>query len=169
MFFHHERNNWEKSVLVLSAIGAGFMAYLLRLHFQDGGSSVCNFGAGFSCEIVNQSAYSTVAGIPVSLLGLTYFAAVFAVTWRNVKDHMRAIQLATLASLVFSFYLSFVEARVLYTFCLFCEASKALMLCILYASFRGTRHAETAVKPEWYALALGCGVAFTWLAMAAQG
>jgi len=159
----NELSTVKKTTLALALAGALIMGYLTLLHYQDGGSSFCNFGAGFSCQIVNQSVYSEVFGIPVSLLGLAYFVGVMAVILYGVAWALVAIQLVTVSSLVFSFYLSFVEAKLLYTFCLFCEASKLIMFGILGLTFKPSRLQEKQSEPWMYGVALIAGAMVTLL------
>lgn len=151
----------EKAILALSALGAAFMAYLLALHFRPDASSLCDFGAAFSCEIVNRSIYSEVAGVPVSALGLAYFLTAIAAIALRARLAHEFIALFTVGALVFSAYLSFVEARLLYTFCLFCELSKLLMIAIVIHCERHLRALGTRM-PVWaYAAALAGGAVFT--------
>ena len=129
-------------IAVLSVLGIVCMSYLLSLHFEGASSSAfCNFGAGFSCQIVNQSLYAEVAGVPVAALGLVYFAGVIGlVALRDrVPYSMRLLFLGTLGLLVFSLYLSVVELTVLRSICLFCEGSKVLMLAIAALAYGEAR------------------------------
>ena len=151
----------EKAMLALSVFGAGSMLYLLKVHYA-GGSGVCDFGAGFNCQIVNQSMYADVLGVPVSALGLMFFVTVATVAWTRSRWAMPWVQLFTVGSLVFSLYLSFIEYRVLYSICVFCEASKLAMVGILALAYRDTREGESVVSPHAYAAAVACGAAFTW-------
>jgi uncharacterized membrane protein len=154
----------EKWIVGFSALGAAFMAYLFTLHFEGASSSLCNFGAGFSCQIVNQSIYSVLGPIPVSVFGFLYFASAIAAILLRAKRAHEFLALVTAGALVFSAYLSFVEARVLYTFCLFCEASKLLMVAILIHCERHLRGLGARVTASSYAAAVGAGLVFTLIA-----
>jgi len=120
------------------------MVYLTYLKFSAG-TSFCDINAAFSCSVVNQSVYSTLLGIPVSILGLIYFAAVGGLVFSGVagKETYRLIFLATAASLAFSLYLSYAEVFILQTICVLCESSKVLMLLIGVASFSEMRRPRT--------------------------
>ena len=161
MDFLRNRSVYDKTIMGLAALGTGFMSYLTYLHFESDGGTICDFGAGFSCQIVNQSLYSEILGVPVAVLGLTYFIAMFAVAATRTKWADEIIQLCAIASLVFSFYLSGIEYRVLATICIFCELSKVLMLCIFLASYRGARANGLVIKARYFAAALLGGAGFT--------
>lgn len=128
----------------LGALGMALMAYLAGIHFAPSSSSFCNFSAKFSCDLVNQSVYSEIAGLPISALGFLYFLTIAALPFtRLVKAPFRVVASFTVFSLIFGIYLSGVEYFVLRTFCLFCEISKLLMLGILaLAIFECRRHGQ---------------------------
>ena len=136
MFSLKKRSLIDYSIITFCLVGIGFMSYLLRLHFLKGGNSICDFSSHFSCQIVNQSLYSEVLGIPVALFGLIYFFVVGVMVAGQFSKHtFRAIILFTLGSLVFSLYLSGIEYFYLGVVCLFCELSKIVMVSILLLSF----------------------------------
>src|SRR3989344_3467526 len=134
----HKRQNIKKIVLVvLSLLGVLIMGYLLSLHFSEEGGSFCNLGEGLSCDIVNKSIYSTIMGIPMSLLGLLYFIAVFVGVIKSYDDKtLRIIALATVAFLGPSLYLTIIELTVIKSICVFCEGSKILMIIIAAISWK---------------------------------
>lgn len=158
----------EKTIIILASLGVAFMAYLVALHYQTSVSSLCNFGAGFSCQIVNQSLYSEMLGIPVSLLGIIYFLSVIAAITLRMRRAFEGILLFTVASLVFSAYLTFIEARMLATFCVFCEASKVLMLAIFGLAHGHARSVGVRVPASRFVWALVAGAAFTGVAALLQ-
>ena len=73
----------DKMLMVLCGLGLAFMGYLAYLHFKVTDGSICNFGAGVSCEIVNKSIYSEILGVPLSFLGLAYFITIFALAYKK--------------------------------------------------------------------------------------
>lgn len=159
----------EYVAMSVATLGTAFMSYLTYLHFhKGGGSALCDFGGSFSCQIVNQSVFSEIAGIPVAVLGLTYFLAVAGLVSLRMKDAWRIIQIFTLASLVFSAYLSGIEYLWLGVVCLFCEMSKILMLVLLGLSTSALAKASTPTKRSWLAAAAGTGLAFTGIAFLLQ-
>lgn len=119
-------------IIAFAAVGLAMMGYLTWLHYAPGASSVCDLGEGFSCQVVNQSVFSEILGIPLALLGAGYFAvaAVLAAVARIRKRHV-ALVVFSAFSLVFSLYLSGIEVFMLDSICVFCEASKVMMVAIL--------------------------------------
>ena len=47
-------------------------------HYGTSATSYCDIGENFNCDIVNRSTYSTVAGVPVALIGIAGYLAVLA-------------------------------------------------------------------------------------------
>jgi uncharacterized membrane protein len=149
----------RRDILGFSAIGAASMAYLMYVHFKPSGSSLCDFGDGFSCDIVNKSVYAEIFGVPVSLLGLVYFAAVFAVAYRKelFAKYVGEVQAATVASLVFGLYLTWVEVFLLGSICVFCELSKIMMVGIIFETVVAARRAGTRQLARFTPAAIGAG------------
>lgn len=123
------------------------MSYLLSLHYApvqiNDVTGLCTIGDNISCFEVNKSVYSQVFGIPISLLGLLYFSAVFiAVFLKPSPRQLGILSLITIAFLGPSFYLSVIEATVLYKWCLYCELSKFFMICIAVLSWLESRNSR---------------------------
>ena len=59
----------------VATAGLAIAAYLTAVHYT-GGSPACAIAHG--CEVVQQSRYAELAGVPVALLGLLGYAAILA-------------------------------------------------------------------------------------------
>ncbi|HTM67726.1 MAG TPA: vitamin K epoxide reductase family protein [Candidatus Binatia bacterium] len=152
----------DDAVLALGLLGMAFMGYLSYLHFKTTpGSSFCNFGAHFSCEIVNKSVYAELFGVPLAFMGFAYFAFVAALATSAYPWRHRAILLASVFSIVFSLRLSFVELFVLGAICAFCEASKVVMFAIIGLTARSVIRARERLPLGGIAWALFAGAVFT--------
>lgn len=118
------------AILVLAAAGAGIAGYLLYERWT-GGAPVCGTGG---CEIVQQSKYSKIAGLPVALLGLIAYVAIF-VTAFNRSELARAAGAAiALGGLVFAVYLIYVQAALIDAFCQWCLASDVVIALLAVAT-----------------------------------
>lgn len=161
----------EKTIVGLSALGTAFMGYLTYLHYKPSShGALCNFGAGFSCDLVNKSVYSEIMGVPVSVMGLAYFLGVaYLVVRKPVADAMRVIQLFTAFSIVYSLYLTYIEVYVLGSVCLFCELSKITMLSIMGLASRDMFAAKLPMRYPLLAAAALAGLAFTGVASYIRG
>src|SRR3981081_3700651 len=63
------------AMLVLAAVGLGLASYLTYVHYS-GIKPACSLGG--SCEKVQTSAYSHLAGVPVALMGLIGYVTILA-------------------------------------------------------------------------------------------
>jgi uncharacterized membrane protein len=129
--------------IVLSVLGAADAIYLLVLKItQNELMCVGNHG----CITVNNSIYSEIYGLPVSVLGLIGYLAILLVLLIEslpgiakkigpfsfvVANGPLFIFGATLIGLLFSAYLTYIEAFVIYAYCPFCVAS-AILMTILF-------------------------------------
>lgn len=124
-----------KIIGVLAGIGLLVSVYSL-LHNQGFSSGAfCTIGDKLNCDIVNKGPFSTIAGIPVSFIGVVGYLFLLICSWMLVKKPSdRGLQwflvLASVGGLVFSLYLTGIEAFILDTWCLLCLTSQALILSI---------------------------------------
>lgn len=150
------------AMVLFSILGAAFMGYLTSVHFDSGDSSLCDLGGAFNCHIVNQSIFSELLGVPVSILGMGFFLAVAVIALKkNIENRYRLIALITIFCLVFSLYLTVIEVMYLGTVCLFCEGSKALMLAILGIALWRVRERKDQLSPAAIVAAVAAGLIFT--------
>jgi uncharacterized membrane protein len=104
--------------------GMAVAGYLTWVHY-DAGALVCVAGGG--CETVQQSSYADLAGIPVALLGLLGYAAIFAlVLWDTPTARLGAAALAVFG-LAFSVYLIVLQLFVIDAVCVWCLANDVLI------------------------------------------
>ena len=117
---------------ILNLLAIPITAFLIYLHFRPEASAFCNFGAGLDCDKVNKSIYSTFLGIPVAIMGCTAYIILLIFSIRGFfRDQKRLIPYATLfvaAGTAFALYLTYVEAFILHTFCLFCVLQQIIIL-----------------------------------------
>lgn len=94
-------------------------------------------GTSLSCSVVANSPYSSVFGIPLSLLGMIFYIVIFfgAMAYREFGNTkmLTAVSVFTIVGLVMSAYLTGIQAFVLHTFCRFClfSAGTSTILFVL--------------------------------------
>lgn len=122
---------FRKIIILLSLAGLAIMTYLTYIHFAKA-KSFCDLSETVSCDVVTTSIYSEVFGIPISILGLGYFALVFfLMTFKYSTKIYRGLVMLTLFCLVPSLYLTATEIFFIKAFCPLCETSKVIMFGIL--------------------------------------
>lgn len=114
------------AVGILAFLGLVDATYLTVKHFT-GGKVVCGAIPGLDCDVVLGSIYSEFFGIPLALLGALYYAGVLTVIvgfWK-LKQHALLQLLFGLTSIgvITSLYLVYIQAFVLYAYCLYCMTS----------------------------------------------
>ena len=138
------------AIAVLALIGVFDAAYLSMYKLGIIGGLTCRVG---SCEQVQNSPQSALLGIPVSVLGLGAYVALLALALvgvqpRFVRDRRIAQAIAAIAGVgvLFSAYLTYVEARVIYMWCQYCVISAILITLIFLLSLPGLRRARAAAS-----------------------
>ena len=119
-------------IAVLSLAGAIVSGVSLDRHYAKSATSFCDLGEKFNCDIVNRSEQSEVMGIPVAAIGVVGYGALFALStfYRSRTETPFRLLIAATAGLLFAFYLTYVEAYVLMTWCVLCLSSLALISLI---------------------------------------
>jgi len=125
---------------ILGFSGTGLLAsvYSVKTHYEGGDHAICSFNEVFNCDVVNHSAYSEFFGIPVALIGIAGYVFIMAsiMQYKTSKNTllMNLISLAVILGAVFSAYLTYIEAYVLYTWCIICITSAISMFVVMSAS-----------------------------------
>lgn len=120
-------------ISVLALGGALVSSVSLYHHYGTSATSYCDIGENFNCDIVNRSAYSTVFGIPVAMIGIIGYLAVLTLTtlYRSSPAGIPVIlAIGSLAGLSFALYLTYIEGFVLAAWCILCLSSLALIFSI---------------------------------------
>jgi uncharacterized membrane protein len=124
------------SIAVLATGGIIVSSVSLYHHYGTSATSYCDIGENFNCDIVNRSTYSTVAGIPVALIGiLGYLSMLISATFcRRQVVTPTLLLINSLAGLSFALYLTYIEGFVLAAWCILCLSSLALIFSIAVLS-----------------------------------
>lgn len=90
------RHQWMIAGLVLAALGIALSIYStfhhLQVHAAGHTDAGCNINATFSCDETALSKYSEVLGVPLGVLGMSYFAAVALLLLVALAGHKAAAE-----------------------------------------------------------------------------
>jgi uncharacterized membrane protein len=120
----------------LAMLGLGISTYLTLTHYAK--KSIVCAGLG-ECDYVNSSQYASVAGIPVSLLGILMYAglltAALAWAWDHRSEALPVVYWGmALAGAGYAGYLTYVELGILHAICIWCVASATVLALSLIVS-----------------------------------
>jgi vitamin-K-epoxide reductase (warfarin-sensitive) len=126
-------------IVLLAIIGLALSAVSLVAHYRTTPTEFCDIGETFNCDIVNRSVYSEIFNVPVALIGAIGYAAliVLAVVRRAAALPSILLFAGAALGLGFSLYLTYVEARILFVWCILCLSS--LGIIALITIFSGLR------------------------------
>lgn len=126
------------AAFALCALGTAISMYLFVADFLLGGAELCLTGHG--CDVVRESRYSSIGGIPVSLLGVLGYAAMVAAVFLPLGRRTKWSVFFWLSAVAvgFSVYLTYLELFIIDALCSWCVASAAIavLLFLLAASRR---------------------------------
>jgi uncharacterized membrane protein len=113
------------TLAVLTVTGLGIAGYLTYVHYA-GINPVCT--AGGSCEKVQTSVYSELAGVPVALIGLLGYISILGLLLAPESETTRFATMAlTLVGFAFSAYLTYRELYSIHAICEWCASSAAIL------------------------------------------
>ena len=128
---------------------AGYLSYE---HFTSSSTLACSDNSVVNCLKVTTSSYSTVARVPVAVLGLVFFAVMLVLQlppmWRRPEPLIRWARLGwSVVGVGMVLYLLFAELFEIDAICLWCTAVHVLTLVLF-----GTTVFATASYPAQMAL-----------------
>lgn len=139
-------------IIALSFMGIADSWYLYQSAVTDT-ALACDLGAGLSgCNVVAQSPYSYIFGMPLALYGVFFFAVVFAVAALLLvvshRDIYRALYILGTFGAVASIGFLALQVFVIRALCIYCLASAAITFVLfVLARMAWRRYAPVAVIP----------------------
>lgn len=117
-------------VLALAVAGMLLTGYLSALAWLGGGAILC--GPDSSCDIIQQSRWSAVLGLPLAFWGFLLYALIAGLAWQGTQrlKNWRRLWTLALVALAISQYLTIVGIWQLGAVCLWCLASLVLLAAI---------------------------------------
>ena len=124
-------------MVVIGVLVSGYLTYSKVANVE----TVCpQVSTGFNCDLVQNSVYSRIAGIPIVFPGLAAYVTILAVLLLEGRIGFLAqrgpllIFGITLFGFLYSGYLTSVEAFVLHAWCMWCVISAITMTTLFVLS-----------------------------------
>lgn len=122
--------NWP--LLGLALLGIGLTAYLTVAAWKEQAVAGCT--AGSACDVVLNSAWSKLFGMPTSFWGLLAYSSLAGIAFIKRSDiHWKLAWVVSLFGVLYSIYLTSVSFVELKAACPYCLTSLVLMATILGA------------------------------------
>jgi uncharacterized membrane protein len=117
------------TMIVLTVVGLGLASYLTYVHYS-GIKPACSLGG--SCEKVQTSAYSHLAGVPVALMGLIGYVTIIILLLAPESEMTRFATVGvTTIGFGFSAYLTYRELFSIHAICEWCVSSAVIMTVLV--------------------------------------
>ena len=117
-------------MIAVTLLGVAVAGYLTYIHYA-GINPLCGKNGG-SCEFVQTSEYSKLAGVPVALIGLLGYVAILASLLVPENETSRLATVAfTAVGFGFSAYLTYREEFSIHRICEWCVSSAVLVTVLM--------------------------------------
>ena len=128
--------DWQPRLIQLLAVIGLFVAYYLLLFHNGSLIAACSSSGWDDCGQVSgpDAPYSSIGPIPVALIGLLGYAAIFLVVWLKdwlpiIEDNLPELLVGlTGFALLFSLGLTALELFVIHAVCRYCVISAGLIV-----------------------------------------
>lgn len=134
------------AIAVLALVGLMIAAYLTLFKLGYLGAIQCSIGG---CETVQASQWATFAGLPVAAWGVGAYLLLLALALLALQPRFAGERWVTLAlfgvsavGVVFSAWLTYLEAFVIHAWCQWCVVSAILITLIFLLSIPGLNRAR---------------------------
>lgn len=137
-------------IVLLAIAGLGVSGYLMWGYSVPGATLAC--GSSHGCEVVKNSPYASILGVSLPVIGLaTYFSFLALAIGQSqpaVKNRGWSAYVAlalfglSLAGVLYSAYLTYLELFVIYAICRWCVASAAITVAIFILSIFNLRNSN---------------------------
>ena len=141
----HKPQDWQLQIIQLLAVFGMFIAYFLLLYHNGDLITICKSGTWEDCGLVSGpgAPYASIGPIPVALIGLIGYIAIFLTIWLQdwvniLEDYAPEIVVGlTGLAVLFTLYLTMLEAVVIHAFCRYCliSAGNIIIMLILSISY----------------------------------
>lgn len=145
--------DWQLRLIQLLAVPGLIISYYLLLFHNGDLIAACGVGGWDDCGAVSgpDAPYSSIGPVPVALIGLIGYAAIFLLAWLKdwlplLEEYLPEIMVGTVGlAFLFSLFLTGLELFVIGAFCRYCVVSAVIVtvMFVLSLSYLRTINAET--------------------------
>jgi uncharacterized membrane protein len=120
-----------RTTLVLAVLGLAVSVYLTIEHYSASTTLACPATSAFDCLKVTTSKWSTIAGVPVAVLGLVFFVVMTALSLLAGRVAADLRVAAAVVGVLMVLWLVYVELFKVDSLCLWCTGVHVLTLALL--------------------------------------
>jgi vitamin-K-epoxide reductase (warfarin-sensitive) len=113
-------------IAILAMAGIFVSGLALREHYRTE-PAPCTINDQWDCGAVNHSPFAEIFHIPVAIIGIGGY---LALEWLALARRRALLLAASVIGLCFALRLSYVEAYILETWCIYCVISQAIIALI---------------------------------------
>ena len=136
-------------VIVLALLGLADAVYLTEIALT-GGTLACDIAGLNGCNVVAQSSYSRVLGLPLALYGVIFYGGLLltfiASRVRPHRTYFLVIALIAGIGVLFSTYFLYVQIALIHALCIYCIGSAGIAYLLGILTYNRYRLNEKVVR-----------------------
>lgn len=121
----------QTAVLVALCLAGVAVATLAYGEHYNSGTSPCQINSVWDCGTVNKSPFAMIHGIPIALIGVLGYALLGALAGR----YPWLTALGALGGAIFAGRYTWIEWKVLQTWCIYCVSSQVIIVAVCVVAF----------------------------------
>ncbi len=148
-------DKWQVRLIQLLAVPGLLVAFYLLLYHNGVLFTTCSVGAWEDCGLVSgpNAPYASIGPVPVALIGLAGYAAIFLLTWlppwsATLDNYLPQLLLGVIGlALLITAGLTALEIFVIHAICRYCLISAGIILAMFLLALSNLRQAGRAARP----------------------
>lgn len=122
----------DSVIPLLSIVGMLVAGYLSYVEIT---ASEASCGLAGACNLVQQSQYASIFGVPIGIIGVVAYALLFGLGIAGRTNQTLFVPMLFLvgSGMIFSIYLTYLEPFVIGATCIWCLTSALIMMTLLWA------------------------------------
>lgn len=146
--------NWQVRLIQLLAVPGLLVAFYLLLYHNGALTTTCKVGSWEDCGLVSgpNAPYASIGPVPVALIGLVGYTAIFLLTWlsewfSSLNRYLPELLIGTIGmALLFTIGLTALEIFVIHAVCRYCLVSAGIIVVMFILAISYLRYANNSAE-----------------------
>ena len=137
----HIKQSFKIAIIIIGLVGLADSSYLTYSHYKANPiNCFTEVKQVNSCQVVAESTYSTILGLPISLMGMLFYLTVIAIGILSLKKDfnflLNLLLPFSIIAVLFSLRFTYLQIYIIGFLCYYCILSALLSCALLGISWK---------------------------------